>query len=58
VTASALCVPAGSTITGSGQLTYDGTARTLPYTISPTTGCNLATIADPAPSPPTGGVVN
>jgi hypothetical protein len=58
VTASALCVPAGATITGSGTLTYDGAAKTLPYTISPTSGCNTATIADPAPQPPTGGVVN
>lgn len=58
VVASALCVPAGSTIAGAGTLTYDGAAKTLPYTVTPATGCNTTAIADPAPGQVTGGTVN
>jgi hypothetical protein len=57
VTATDLCVPDGSTITGTGTLTYDGVSRTLPYTI-PNSTANCSITADPRPGPVTGGGVN
>jgi hypothetical protein len=52
-----LCVPDGSTITGAGTLTYEGSGQSLPYTI-PNSTANCAITADPRPGPVTGGGVN
>jgi hypothetical protein len=56
VVASQLCVPSGSTITGSGTLTFNGTARSLPFTISPTTGCDSG--PEPPPAAPEAPMLN
>jgi hypothetical protein len=46
-----LCVPNGSTITGTGTLTYEGGSQSLPYTIpNGTTNCNIT--ANDRPDPP------
>jgi hypothetical protein len=56
VTVTDLCVPNGSTITGTGTLTYEGAAQTLPYTIPDgTANCSIST--DPLPGVVTGGSV-
>lgn len=52
VVASNLCVPAGSTIAGSGSLTYNGVPQSLPYTI-PQCG-----VQPTVPNPPTGLTAN
>jgi hypothetical protein len=45
-----VCVPNGSTITGSGTVTYEGSVRTLPYTIpNGTQNCNVTANARPNP---------
>jgi hypothetical protein len=56
VTVTDLCVPNGSTITGTGTLTYEGSGQSLPYTI-PNSTSNCAITADPRPGPVTGGGV-
>lgn len=54
---SDLCVPDGSTITGAGTLTYEGSSESMPYTIpNGTQNCSLT--ADGRPNPPSGGSVN
>jgi hypothetical protein len=51
VTVTDLCVPNGSTITGTGTLTYEGGAQSLPYTIpNDTQNCNI--IEEGPPDPP------
>jgi hypothetical protein len=46
-----LCVPNGSTITGTGTLTYEGGSQSLPYTIpNGTNNCNIT--ANDRPDPP------
>jgi hypothetical protein len=57
VTVTDLCVPNGSTITGTGTLTYEGSSQSLPYTI-PNGTANCTITADPRPGPVTGGGVN
>jgi hypothetical protein len=52
-----LCVPDGSTITGAGTLTYEGSGESLPFTI-PDSTANCAITADPRPGAVTGGGVN
>jgi hypothetical protein len=54
---SDLCVPNGSTITGAGTLTYEGSGQSLPYTI-PNSTANCSITPDPRPGPVTGGSVN
>jgi hypothetical protein len=56
-TVTDLCVPNGSTITGAGTLTYEGSGQSLPYTI-PNSTANCSITADPRPGPVTGGSVN
>jgi hypothetical protein len=57
VTVTDLCVPNGSTITGSGTLTYEGSSQSLPFTIPDgTTNCSITT--EGRPNPPSGGSVN
>jgi hypothetical protein len=56
VTVTDLCVPNGSTITGTGTLTYEGSSESLPYTI-PNGTSNCSITADPSPGPVTGGGV-
>ena len=52
VAASNLCVPSGSTITGTGSLIFNGASRALPFTISPTNDCSLIGNNE-KPQPPT-----
>jgi hypothetical protein len=53
-----VCVPDGSTISGtSTTVNYEGSVRTLPYTI-PNGTQNCSITADPRPGPVTGGSVN
>ncbi len=52
-----LCVPDGSTITGTGTLTYEGSSESLPFNI-PNSTANCAITADGRPNAPSGGGVN
>jgi hypothetical protein len=56
VTVTDVCVPDGSTITGTGTLIYEGSAESLPFTI-PNSTSNCAITADPLPGVVTGGGV-
>lgn len=46
-----ICAPAGSTIEGSGVVTYQGNQISLPYKIAFATNCSL--VKDTKPEPPT-----
>ena len=57
VTVTDLCVPNGSTITGTGTLTYEGSGQSLPYTI-PNSTANCSITENPRPGEVTSGGVN
>jgi hypothetical protein len=53
VTMTDICAPSNSTVTGTGTLTYEGSTRTLPYTLVNEQNCNITQNARPdAPGAP------
>jgi hypothetical protein len=51
VTVTDICAPNGSTVTGTGTLTYEGASQALPYTI-PNGTQNCSITSNPVPDPP------